>query len=226
MTITHISDTHGVKLKTLQNYPADVLVHSGDFTQSRVHYETDTEEFLEWLSAQPFAIKILVAGNHDFYPYYSLSKFIKLLEKYPTIHYLQDSGITIYGVKFYGIPWTPPFYNWAFMANEVELKTHFNKIPDDTTVLITHGPADGTLDRGRSGYSVGSTALKTRIAQLSIKAHLFGHIHGTYSAEPIVTSAGYQASSASIMTEAYKPANNPVTIQITCDKEVTCAHSQ
>ena len=214
MTITHISDTHGAKIKNLKDYPADVLIHSGDFTQSRTHHQSDTEEFLKWLSAQPFDVKILIAGNHDFYPYYEPEKFCELIEKYPTVHYLQDSAITIYGTKFYGSPWTPPFYNWAFMQEEHLLEDTFHKIHLDTDILITHGPAYGIQDTVMEGYSVGSTALKDSIDKLSLKAHLCGHIHHQHSQKPIITEAGYQASSASIMTEAYKPTNKPVRMRI------------
>ncbi len=58
-----------------------------------------------------------------------------------SVHYLQDSAVTIRGVKFYGAPWTPDFYNWGFMTfNSQQRKEIWSKIPTDTNVLITHGP--------------------------------------------------------------------------------------
>ena len=42
---------------------ADILVHSGDFTEDGT--EAEALEFLEWFTSLPHAHKILVAGNHD-----------------------------------------------------------------------------------------------------------------------------------------------------------------
>jgi len=208
MTITCISDTHSLhKQLDLTLYPADVLVHAGDFTGSRVHHQSEAIEFLEWFSIQPFQHKLFISGNHDLFPYYKSLEFSRALEQYPSITYLQDSSVTIDTIKFYGSPWTPPFYDWAFMRHEPELRTTYKLIPADTDVLITHGPARGTLDLTASGHLAGSKALAEVITTLSIKAHIFGHIHET---------SGIQNTSinASCLTEHYKLKNPPKQITI------------
>ena len=63
MTILHISDTHGLHDRLGKLPTADVLVHSGDFTNSGT--EQETLDFLNWLILQPFQHKIFVVGNHD-----------------------------------------------------------------------------------------------------------------------------------------------------------------
>jgi hypothetical protein len=50
---------------------------------------------------------------------------LKLLAEYPTVIYLNDSGVEIDGLKFWGSPVQPYFHNWAF-----------NRIGDD---ICKHG---------------------------------------------------------------------------------------
>ena len=61
MRLVCISDTHG-HTPTL---PAgDVLVHAGDLTGRGTLSETAAA--FRWLSQQPFAHIVAIAGNHDF----------------------------------------------------------------------------------------------------------------------------------------------------------------
>lgn len=93
------------------------------------------------------------------------------------ITYLEDSYITLEGIKFYGTPWVPTFFDWAFMESESRLAKRYSKIPEDTQVLLTHGPALWTLDAVPHGH-VGSSALANRISELPhLTHHIFGHIH-------------------------------------------------
>ncbi|KAK8096495.1 Metallo-dependent phosphatase-like protein [Apiospora kogelbergensis] len=58
--IVCISDTHNCTVKI----PAgDVLIHSGDLTNTGSHKELQKQ--IEWLARQPHEVKILVVGNHD-----------------------------------------------------------------------------------------------------------------------------------------------------------------
>ena len=50
-------------------------------------------------------------------------------------------------------------------------------IPDDTKVLITHGPPQGILDRDYSGQFRGDASLLARVETVRPKLHLFGHVH-------------------------------------------------
>jgi Icc-related predicted phosphoesterase len=99
-----------------------------------------------------------VAGNHDF-------EFQRHPEAYRGLpwHYLENSGIELDGLTFWGSPWTPPFFNWAFMAEEDKLRSMFAKIPKHVDVLITHGPPAGILDRNYHGHGCGSTALSGKV---------------------------------------------------------------
>lgn len=193
MKIVHISDTHGFHREIQFKQSADVLVHSGDFlTESRDsgYKDFELEAFIRWLADQPFEHKILVAGNHDWFCYEAYCQQTNLKQRLWddfAIHYLEDDALTLEGVKFYGSPWQPEFMNWAYNLpiNGDALHQAWLAIPDDTQVLITHGPAFGHLDIGSpQKRPLGCELLRQRIEQLpQLKLHLFGHIHEAYGAK-------------------------------------------
>jgi len=97
------------------------------------------------------------------------------------IIYLNDTGTTIEGLKIWGSPVQPEFFNWAFNRERGEdICKHWDLIPDDTDILITHGPAFGILDRVLEGEYVGCSDLLKKIKQIKPKIHAFGHIHEAY----------------------------------------------
>lgn len=146
MRLVCISDTHNTH-KTLNIPRGDILIHAGDATGQGTSLEVN--RFLAWFSTRPHRHKILVAGNHDWLFQHDPDGAAQLLRANPGITYLQDSGVEIEGVKFWGSPWQPWFCDWAFNLprNGPALRQVWNKIPLDTEVLITHGPPRGMLDQ-------------------------------------------------------------------------------
>ena len=187
MRILCLSDTHGYHERLPIDETVDVIVHTGDFSNSYGKNNIyETEEFLSWFNSLNVKYKILVAGNHDTY-FEELSKKGGINEvkdylslDYPNIIYLQDSGISINGINFYGTPWCPIYYDWAFMVDDNYQKMMFSKIQEDTNILLTHTPAHGILDYS-NGKLCGSTTLLNRIQEIKslgdLKYHIFGHIH-------------------------------------------------
>jgi len=89
--------------------------------------------------------------------------------------------VTVAGIKFYGSPWQPWFYDWAFnLKRRTEIRAKWDLIPLDTEVLITHGPPYGILDRTTRGERVGCEELLEAIKQIRPRLHVFGHIHEAY----------------------------------------------
>lgn len=181
MKLTLLSDTHS-KHKWI---PADhltggdVLIHAGDM--SSMGYKHEVIQFLKWFDSIPnYTHKVFIAGNHDWIFEKDPNKVKDVLKKFPNIIYLQDSHILIDGVKIYGSPWQPEFFDWAFNLprNGEELKYVWNKIPDDTDILITHGPAYGYVDRVMGEYQhLGCESLIQRINEVQPMLHVCGHIH-------------------------------------------------
>lgn len=176
MKIVALSDTHG-RHEQINVPGGDVLVHAGDFCG----YGTleEVEAFNDYLGTLPHAHKIVVAGNHDWPFEREPEQAQKLLTN---AIYLQDSGIVIDGVRFYGSPWQPEFFDWAFnLPRGSALAEKWAQIPGDTDVLITHGPPLGVLDRTMAGLSVGCEDLAKALSQrIKPKLHIFGHIHEGY----------------------------------------------
>lgn len=175
-----MSDTHGLhaSIDTALLPQADCVIHCGDFSnQGR---PSELLDFFTWYDALPYARKIIMPGNHDLIFENDLTHAKELLKDYPGIEcYIDDSAI-IGDYEFYFYPWTPKFYDWAFMKERQsdQLREKANEIPDSTQVLISHGPPMGILDYTRGGKLAGCELLREKIAKIpNLKLCVFGHIH-------------------------------------------------
>ena len=183
MEITFISDTHQFhrddyeKSQLTSLLPGGpIIVHSGDMSGRGGHNEI--LEFLGWFDSLNYTHKILIAGNHDFMFDVNPEMAHGVLSNYPGITYLNESGVVIEGIKFWGSPITLYFHNWAFNRHPHEIAPHWEKIPDDVDVLITHGPPFGILDKTHYGkIQTGCPILLEKIKKIKPQVHAFGHIH-------------------------------------------------
>lgn len=213
MKITLISDTHTKHSLITKDLPGgDILIHSGDFMNSG-YIEKDIIEFCKWFDEiEGYNHKIFIAGNHDRLFENKPEQVKEILSYYPEIYYLQDSFIEVNNVKIYGSPWQPEFYNWAFNLpkNGPELINKWDLIPDDTDILITHGPAYGTLDTvaGRMYDNLGCELLEKRIKKVNPMIHTCGHIHSGYGYEFKDNTHYFNAS---ILDESYSYTQKPIT---------------
>lgn len=210
MRLVCISDTHNSH-KGLRLPEGDILIHAGDATSQGLTLET--ERFLGWFSAQPHRYKIFVAGNHDWLFQRHPEMAAQLLAAHPDITYLQDSGIEIEGVKFWGSPWQPWFHDWAFNLPRggSAIREIWNKIPISTEVLITHGPPHGILDQVRGGTHLGCEELKLRLAAVRPRVHVFGHIHDAYGVARSNTAVYVNGCSCD---ENYRPTHRPIVLDL------------
>lgn len=193
MKIVTISDTHGKhwQLTNKNKLPkGDIIIHSGDCT-GRGSTE-DIEEFLRWYGDLDYSHKILIAGNHDWGFERDPDYHAELCNNYG-VTYLNDSGVTVRGLKIWGSPVQPWFLNWAFNRGRnlsesqyrqiPEIKPHWDKIPEGIDILVTHGPAYEYGDQvmmhmsPNSGQFVGCEELRKRIEEVRPVLHVSGHIH-------------------------------------------------
>jgi predicted protein tyrosine phosphatase/predicted phosphohydrolase len=200
------SDTHEQHAQ-LAVPEGDVFIHCGDIT-----YNGDLRaiaDFGAWLAALPHQHKLVIAGNHDFAFEHVPAPARKALGSDKNgVRYLQDSGVTISGVCFWGSPWQPWFFDWAFnLRRGPALAAKWQLIPERTDVLITHGPPMGILDDVR-GDHVGCGDLLTRVAAVKPRVHAFGHIH---EGSGIFVQDGTTYVNASICDEQYRP-GNPIRV--------------
>lgn len=179
MKIVAISDTHSYH-RRVQIPDGDILIHAGDITW-RGELEIFAD-FTNWLKELPHANKLVICGNHELGISSSSKRGIVLrMFQDAGITYLENSGITIDGVNFYGSPATPAFMDWEWNYRRGhEIGAIWDLIPENTNVLITHGPPYGILDsvqdhtRGPQGCEM----LREKVEQLpNLKIHAFGHLH-------------------------------------------------
>lgn len=207
MRLICISDTHGQhELLTIPT--GDVLVHAGDLTAHSTSYELS--DFFSWMAAQKFPARIVIGGNHD-----------RLFETHPElarslvpecITYLQDTGCQVGGLHFWGSPVTPRFFDWAFNRDRGgAIAKHWNMIPEETDVLISHGPARGILDKDAYGVEAGCADLRHRIEALQLKAHICGHMHSSYGQSKLGHTVMVNAA---ICDEAYRPLRTPIVVDL------------
>jgi Icc-related predicted phosphoesterase len=197
--IVAISDTHGMYDK-IQVPEGDVLIHAGDITMHGYLHELNA--FNAWVGTLSHAHKLVIAGNHD-WEFQRRPLFAQ--EAMTNCTYLQDSAVVIDGVTFYGAPWQPTFYNWAFNVDRGA------PIREKSDVLITHGPAFGHLDMTPQGLPVGCEELAVAIERIKPKAHIFGHIHHAYGIKQVAETIYVNAS---VCNEQYKPVNAPWVFEI------------
>lgn len=205
LAIVAISDTHGLH-RAVAVPPGDVLVHAGDLTRHGTLDELN--DLNEWLGELPHRVKVVIAGNHDFC---CQNDEKATRARLTNAVYLCDEALIVDGVTFYGSPWQPWFYDWAFnLPRGPRIRAKWDLIPPQTNVLITHGPPLGHGDLTSRGKRAGCADLLEVVEQIRPPFHIFGHIHEGYS---VSASSRTTFVNASVCNLAYRPVNAPVALR-------------
>jgi len=216
-----------------------ILVHAGDFTD--VGKPKDIEKFCKWLvEIRPrFKATVVIAGNHDISldeEFYNSednnwqrfghqekcdSKAMKQMLKNSCTHYLENESAEIAGLKFYGSPYSPWFYDWAFNRNRhLQCHNDWQQIPTDTDVLITHGPPLGHNDQCvPSMEHFGDADLLDWIEEYKPMLSISGHLHESYGVTTNGNTVFLNASSLNVKYDFSRP-NMPMVIDVPVGKEV------
>ncbi len=206
LRVVTISDTHALH-RSIEVPDGDVLIHAGDITRSGDMNEV--RDFNDFLGELPHPHKIVIAGNHDF----CFEREPEAAEALLTgCTYLRDSSVRVRGLRVYGSPWQPWFFDWAFnLRRGPEIREKWDLIPDDTDILVTHGPPYGILDRTMRGEAAGCRDLLETIVRVKPGLHIFGHIHEGYGRYSDGQTVFVNASSCDF---SYRPVNPAVVEQI------------
>ena len=208
-----ISDTHGDHEKVPLPSSGDVLIHSGDLTGHGT--EEETLAFFQWFGMQTFEHKICVAGNHDTFMEQDPIASQQMADNAGVV-LLNDTGCLVDGVSIWGSPITPRFFHWSFMRDPgADIEAHWNLIPSNTDVLITHGPAYGILDQvdreNGDKEHTGCPSLLEKIQEIKPKFHVFGHIHEDYGRVEI---GSVSHCNVSTMNKYYQICNEAQVLQL------------
>jgi Icc-related predicted phosphoesterase len=223
-----ISDTHTQTDNLKQNIPdGDIFMHCGDFSYSGQPREI--EKFKNFLNSLPHTKKVIIAGNHDItfdkeryetlkmkfklkLPLDELDKIKKFEED---IVYLENSCVELYGYNIYGSPYCNKYFTWAFMKSDENLNEIWSQIPDNTDILLTHGPPMYIGDLTDENNNVGSLTLYKQIRdRIKPKFHIYGHIHegfGCYIDEKIL---GTIFVNCSLLDSEYNLVNCPIVFDL------------
>jgi Icc-related predicted phosphoesterase len=230
----HISDTHQeniadiivTDLKTETFGTLDLLFISGDLT-----YRGDIDKLKRVAEECEDLVKfgyvkdiVLTPGNHDksFDVKFRKNSWFnreiaeKQFQDRKGVHLLIHKAIELHGIKIFASPWTPEFHGWGFNYYPHEAYNIWNDIPNDTEILVTHGPPQFILDEVLEYMKVKYTGCPVLAHEIikrpSIKYHLFGHIHEGHGK---VERNGTTYLNSSIMDKNYKPNNRPQYFEIT-----------
>lgn len=217
MKIVAISDIHTkqLQLNHLLKDGGDVLVVAGDLT-----YQGDLpsiQNFADWLdNLDQFKNIVVIAGNHDWGFQKDGQVCRKMLEDRGII-YLENQEAIIDGIKFWGSPITPWFFNWAFNIHRgPEIRKYWDMIPMDTDVLITHGPPKGHGDLVNNSYTygenVGCEELLLAVQKVKPQVHFFGHIHEGYG---VSYEGPTTLMNCSVVNARYQVTNMPMVFNLT-----------
>ena len=137
LTVVVVSDTHN--LHDELDAPPAGLVHCGDFTNKGTMKEL--KAFDQWCAALPHTHKLGVGGNHDLSVFSELCAGGNAARILPSVTFLDNTGVQIAGVRFYGSGWS---------------RKGSHTLPKPAChVLITHSPPWGILagDYGNNSAS-------------------------------------------------------------------------
>ncbi len=226
--IVVISDTHGQHLG-LSVPEGDILIHCGDFCSHGQYL--DAVKFLHWFQTHPHQRKIFIAGNHDLVFEQGSYHDIEMLTRIhlnDSTHYLNDSGINLFGINFWGSPIQPRFFNWAFNRDRgADIKKHWDKIPEGTDVLITHGPPHRICDtapRTHGFYeNIGCEELLKAVKKIKPSIHLFGHVH--FCAGELHQDENTLFANCCLLNEEHIIFNKPFVFDIDKDKNISIVNA-
>lgn len=186
VTVVCVSDTHNAQFELPKG---DLLIHAGDLTQSGSFQEL--QHTIDWLRSQPHQLKIVVAGNHDLL--LDVKQDHRPAQRQDTprreelewgdIIYLQDSAVTLTcsngrQLRIYGSPKSAQHGNWAFQYPR-SMDVWNGVVPQETDILITHGPPRAHLDL----LNLGCNHLLDEVWRVRPYLHVFGHVHEGYGKE-------------------------------------------
>jgi Icc-related predicted phosphoesterase len=173
VTIVMVSDTHELH-RELDVPQGDLLIHAGDFTMFS-RSAAAILDFNDWLGELPHRFKVVVPGNHEFFLVSDRSK--QSLISNATL--LINENVEMLGLTIWGSPVTSAVGGAFAMPSERARRELYSKIPEDTDIVITHGPPFGILDQHSATDShAGCVALRDVIGRVKPRLHVFGHIHG------------------------------------------------
>ncbi len=181
MRILAAADVHGVLsvyewlVELVPEHRAELLVMAGDLFAGG--WEEDQRQQARKIIPllQKVRVPLLyLMGNDD---------FVALDYEDERIKFLHGKRLAFGSYNFVGYQYSLPFVGGIFEKPESEIEQDVRSLEpllDEQTVLVTHSPAYGVLDRVYGGQHVGSRSLAALLDRKPVLAHIHGHIHESF----------------------------------------------
>lgn len=208
MRILALSDTHELHRELDRLPESDILIHAGDWTFFSKKLSA-IEDFDGWLSEQPVRKRcILSPGNHEFYLEADASR--RSLTPSGTV--LMEEALSVEGLNIWCSPVTP-LYGGAFgISDPAKRAAHYERIPANTHILVTHGPPYGILDaKAGTTERFGCPELLNAVQRIKPLVHIFGHVHIGYG---ILQTADTTFINAAVLGPDGDTKNKPILINL------------
>ncbi len=181
MRILAAADIHGVLevyewlVELAEKHEAHLVVLAGDLFAGGWEEEQrqQAQIIIRVLKRMPVPLLYLM-GNDD---------FVALDYEDEHVKPLHGRRLDFGGHGFVGYQYSLPFVGGIFEKPEAEIERDLGSLEpllDEQTVLVTHSPAYGILDRVHVGDHVGSRSLAALLARKPVLAHIHGHIHESF----------------------------------------------
>jgi hypothetical protein len=182
MRILAIADIHGVisvyewLVELVEEHQVDLLLiagdlFAGDWEDGQREQARQIIPVLKRVAAPCFYIM----GNDD---------NVALDFEDEQIKPLHGRGLSCRTYNLVGYQYTAPsFVGKMFVKTEEEIDKDLQSLErllEEPTILVTHAPAYGVLDRSFDGEHVGSRALGALLDRRPVLLHIHGHIHGDF----------------------------------------------
>ena len=140
MNIWFISDTHNRHAELKVPKDVELVIHCGDESESGNAWmnEPEARNFFDWYSGLEIPTKIFVPGNHST----AIEQGLIRAEEYPEVKFLIHQQTQWQEFKIFGSPYTPRFFDWAYMRERSDLDIMWESIPDDIDILIVFNPLE------------------------------------------------------------------------------------
>lgn len=188
MRILAASDIHGNFetyrwiIGVAEERRAELVVLAGDLLGPG-----DDDDTIEETQSRDAARLVSILGALSVPTFYIMGNddWVELTPPGERIRSLHGGRVDRAGFNFVGYQCTLPFTGGVNEQSEEAIASDLSRLEalmDERTILVTHGPAAGILDSTRLGPA-GSASIRDAILRRGVRAHIHGHIHGSFGRE-------------------------------------------
>jgi Icc-related predicted phosphoesterase len=183
------SDIHGNHavykwlVRKAKEMSVDALVLAGDLLGCPDGYDTIEDAQRQDASA---IVKIFESTRVPVYYIMGNDDLVELDPRPDQFVSIHGRRVELTNISLVGYQYSLPFMGGVYEKPENEIRAdidHLEGLVDAGTVLVTHSPAYGVLDRGVLDIHTGSLSILDLVRSRGVRVHIHGHIHECFGRE-------------------------------------------